>query len=91
VTRHDHLVSALDLLLAKLEQGDAVAAEVASQAALSLFAATPSPGADERLGPLYERCRLAMAALSARLDREVKETATSTRAGRAYAAFGAEE
>jgi hypothetical protein len=83
--RHDHLVTALDELLEKLEQGDAVVAEEASQRALALFASTPMAGDDERLRPRYERCQLAMTALYERLTRELKETATSSRAGKAYA------
>jgi hypothetical protein len=91
VTQHDHLLAALDDVLDKLEHGDAVVAGEASQRALELFASTPSPGEDERLRPRYEKCLLAIAALQERLVRELNQSATSTRAGRAYAAGGTGE
>lgn len=91
MSRHDHLAAALDRLLEQLEQGDAVAAEAASQRALELFATTPAANDDPRLRPAYDRCRTAIDTLYARLNRELKESAVSSRAGKAYADRGPEE
>jgi hypothetical protein len=85
MTRHDHLVSALTEIVELLELGNIEAAQPAMQRTVDAFAATPSAAADERVLPIFQRARDLALATHARLANELRTTATTIRAGRAYA------
>ncbi len=83
--RHDHLLAALTEILELLELGHVEAAQPAVERALEAFAATPSPASDARLLPIFQRAQALATSTHARLGSELRTTATTIRAGRAYA------
>lgn len=84
MTRHDALLGGLQQLQATLEQGDPLAAEQATARVLELLAQTVEPAADPRLRPVFARCQQLAAELKARLQAQLRGSATSTRAAQAY-------
>ncbi len=84
MTRHDHLVAALEEVIALLEAEDPVQAAPCMQRLVEAFAATPEPGADGRVLPLYARARDLATTLHRRVAGKLHATALERRAHRAY-------
>jgi hypothetical protein len=84
MTRHDHLVTGLEAVIALLEAETPLAADARLGELVLAFATTPDPGADERVLPLYTRARELAAALHGRIAGKLHATALERRAHRAY-------
>lgn len=86
--RHDHLHEALETLLGAVARRDAEGARAAIEEAARRFAATPSPGDDDRLRPLLAACESAARTFHGQLASELRESVVSARAHVAYATGG---
>lgn len=82
--RHDQLVLALETVLARLGSADALGAETLMDGLVQQLHATPAPLDDVRVGPLVQRCTAMAATLKDRLEAELKQAATFSRAAAAY-------
>jgi hypothetical protein len=84
MSRHDHLVRALEEVIALLEAEDALAAAPKMEQLVQAFASTTNPGGDDRVLPLYARAREIAAALHGRMAGKLHASALNRRANRAY-------
>jgi hypothetical protein len=87
--RHDGVFDALLALEGRLAAEDAQGADEATDRVLELLARATDPAADTRLRPAFVRCQALADALKAKLAAQLKESATSHRAARAYEREGA--
>lgn len=81
---HPAVVALLERVLASLAAHDDEAAAQLSTELEALIRATPEPLADPRVKPLIERCNAAAAVELEERSRELRASATSTRAAQAY-------
>ena len=82
--RHDHLIAAINDVLAAVELKDAAGAQTATAEMMKRIQDTPQPLADERVHPLFLRCQQKAEAFHHELEVELKSTAIGARATRAY-------